>query len=161
MVFLPDRYPLPGAWQEARLTDCYHALTPLVKDVKSFLVFSFVGAATAGIYFLSLAVLLELLAVDYRVAVTIAYFLGVAFHFLTNKFVTFKNKELSGVITQLFRYAIVAGVNYVVTMLIVMLTVEKLHQPPYLGVLISVGVTVIMAYLLSKYWIFARAENRE
>jgi len=46
-------------------------------------------------------------------------------------------------------------------MMIVLLTVEKLHQPPYLGVLISVGVTVIMAYLLSKHWIFARTENRE
>jgi len=133
----------------------------LLKDVKSFLVFSFVGAATAAIYFSSLAVLLELFTINYRGAVTISYFLGVTFHFLTNKFVTFRNKESSGAVTQLFRYAFVVALNYVVTMMIVLLTVEKLHQPPYLGVLISVGVTVIMAYLLSKHWIFARTENRE
>jgi putative flippase GtrA len=133
----------------------------LLKDVKSFLVFSFVGAATAGIYFSSLAIMLEIFEIDYRIAVTISYFLGVTFHFLANKFVTFKNNELSGAITQIFRYATVAALNYVVTMLIVLLTVEKLHQPPYVGVLIAVGATVIMAYLLFKYWIFVRAENRE
>jgi putative flippase GtrA len=139
-------------------TTVIHAL---LKNRKSFLVFSLVGAATAGLYFLSLAVLLEILTVDYRVAVTISYLLGVTFQFLANKLLTFRNTELMGTIPQLFRYAAVAAFNYVLTMLIVLFTVEKLHQPPYLGVLISVGVTVIVGYLLSKHWIFAQAENRK
>ncbi|MBX9810886.1 MAG: GtrA family protein [Burkholderiales bacterium] len=139
-------------------TTVIHAL---LKDRKSFLVFSLVGAATAGIYFLALAVLLEILAIDYRVAVTISYLLGVTFQFSANKFLTFKNKELMDTIPQLFRYAAVAAFNYVLTMLIVMFTVEKLRQPPYLGVFISVGVTVIVGYLLSKHWIFAQADNRK
>lgn len=132
---------------------------PLLRDVKSFLVFSFVGAATAGIYFLSLAVLLEMFAMDYRVAVTISYSLALTFHFLTNKLITFKNKELAGSVAQVLRYAIFAAFNYVLTMIIVLLTVEKLHRPPYLGLLLSVCVTVIVGYLLSKHWIFARTEN--
>jgi putative flippase GtrA len=133
----------------------------LLKNKKSFLVFSLVGAATAGLYFLSLAVLLEILAVDYRVAVTISYLLGVTFHFSANKCLTFRNIELIGTIPQLFRYAAVAAFNYVLTMLIVLFTVEKLRQPPYLGVFISVGVTMIVGFLLSKHWIFVQVENRK
>ena len=139
-------------------TTVIHAL---LKNRKSFLVFSLVGAATAGLYFLSLAALIEILAVDYRVAVTFSYLLGVTFQFSANKLLTFKNRKLMGTIPQLFRYAAVAASNYVLTMLIVLFTVEKLHQPPYLGVLISVGVTVMVGYLLSRHWIFAQAKNRK
>lgn len=81
----------------------------MLKNAKSFLVFSLVGATGAGIYFLILAVLLEILAIDYRAAVTIAYLLGMIFHFLTNKLLTFKNRELAATTTQLFRYATVAA----------------------------------------------------
>lgn len=136
-------------------------INALLKKRISFLVFSLVGATTAGIYFVSLAVLLEKFAVDYRVAVTISYLLGVTFHFSANKLLTFKNNELMGTIPQLFRYAAVAVFNYVLTMLIVLFTVERLRQPPYLGVFISVGITAVSGYLLSKHWIFAHAEKRK
>jgi len=73
---------------------------------------------------------------DYRVAVTMSYLLGVTFHFLTINSSRSRTKSC-GAVTELFRYAIVAALNYVVTMIIVLLTVEKLHRPPYLGVLIQ------------------------
>lgn len=133
----------------------------MLKSAKSFFVFSLVGATGAGIYFLVLAVLLEVLAIDYRVAVTIAYLLGVIFHFLTNKFLTFKNRDLSDATTQLFRYAAVAAFSYVLTMLIVLFAVERLHHPPYYGVIASLAVTVVVNYLLSKHWVFAHVEGRK
>lgn len=132
----------------------------LLKNGKSFLVFSLVGATGAVIYFLCLAVLLEVLAIDYRVAVTIAYLLSLIFNFMTNKLLTFKNRELSDMTTQFYRYAAVAALSYVLTMLIVLFTVERLHHPPYFGVIASLAVTVVVNYLLSKHWVFAHEEGR-
>ena len=133
----------------------------MVKSAKSFLVFSLVGATGAGIYFLVLALLLEVLATDYRVAVTIAYSLGTIFNFLTNKLLTFKNRESSDTTIQLFRYAAVAAFSYVLTMLIVLFTVEGLHHSPYFGAIASHAVTLVVNYLLSKHWVFARVEGRK
>ena len=114
-----------------------------------------VGATGAGINFLSLAVLLEVFVIDYRVGVTVSYLLGVIFHFLTNKLLTFKNREFSNVPSQLFRYVTVAAISYVVTILIVVIVVEGLHSQPYFGVIASLAVTVVIHYMLSKHWIFA------
>lgn len=133
----------------------------LLKNTRSFLLFCFVGAATAGIYFLSLAVLLEAFGIDYRLAVTISYLFGVTFQFSTNKVLTFQDRSVAETIPQLFRYATVAVLNYLLTMLIVLFAVEKLRQPPYFGVFIAVGVTMVSGYLLSKHWIFGRSEKRK
>lgn len=133
----------------------------LFKNANSFLIFSLVGATGAGIYFLSLAGLLEVLSIDYRMAVTIAYLLGTIFNFLTNKFLTFKNRELSNTPIQLFRYAATAAFSYVLTMLIVLIAVEKLHQSPYFGAIASHVVTLIVNYLLSRHWVFAQVEGRK
>ena len=133
----------------------------LLENRRTFLVFAGVGAATAALYFSSLALQIEVLSIDYRVAVTISYLLGNVFQFSVNKLLTFKNKDLPGTLPQLFRYAAVAAFNYVLTMLIVLFVVEVLRQPPYLGVIFSIGVTMIAGYLLSKHWIFANRERGE
>ena len=131
----------------------------LAESRASFLVFCLVGAATAAIYFLSLAMLLEMFGLRYRVAVTLSYFLGISCQFLLNKLVTFKDRNFAEIVPQMLRYALVVVANYALTMLVVVFTVETLGLAPYVGVLFSVGLTVVSGFLLSKYWTFRRLDG--
>lgn len=127
---------------------------PAYRYARSFVAFSLVGAGTAGVYFITLAIFLELLRIDYRLAVSVSYFSGVMFHFFMNKLFTFKTKTPQAFVGQAFRYPVLVGVNYVLTIFVVTLTVERLNYAPYVGVLFSMGLTVVTGYLMARYWIF-------
>ena len=122
---------------------------------QSFFKFGLVGAATAAIYFLVLASLLELLKADYKLAVSIAYIVSVTFQFNANKYFTFK-AERKNVVHQLTKYLILLIINYLITMLVVRFVVEKLGLTAYHGVLASVPLIMVVGYLLSKHWIFKK-----
>src|SRR4051812_50223895 len=90
---------------------------PATSDVRLFSRFVVVGLATAAVYFALFAILEGLLGWDYRLAVSLAYIAGVAFHFIVNRNVTFNGRggHVGG---QLIRYGAVAGINYAVTILV-------------------------------------------
>jgi putative flippase GtrA len=123
---------------------------------KSFVIFSIVGLGAAGVYFGTLAVFLEYLRLDYRIAVSASYFLGVIFHFLVNKLVTFKDRTPRAFVGQALRYLVLVLVNYILTIAVVTLVVERIGYPPYVGVVFSMCLTVVTGYLVARYWIFGQ-----
>lgn len=119
---------------------------------KFFLTFLMTGGMTALIYFSVFALLWNVLHLNHIIAVSAGYLSGTTFHFFANKTFTFKAKDPQ-VLLPMFKYLILILINYIITLIIVQITLLFIPSP-YVGILFSTGATVITGYLLFKYWIF-------
>ena len=128
----------------------------LLAEWRPLLTFLIVGGVAFSVYFLVLAALLEVVRMDYRIAVTIAYGGGMIVSFCGNKYITFQHRHRAGTIWQMVRFCVVSLANYIVTMGTVVAVVEWLHQAPYLGAFISAVVSACISYLAAKYWVFKK-----
>ncbi|MEX3916234.1 GtrA family protein [Paraburkholderia sp. BR10872] len=115
--------------------------------------FGIVGAITAAIYFLVMWIANSLIGLHYLISITAAYIASTTFHFFANRHFTFGAVDESHS-NQLLRYLVMWGVNYVITIIIVSLCVKDFGLSPYIGVCISVFVTVMTGYLFSRFWVF-------
>ncbi|GAB7521230.1 GtrA family protein [Paraburkholderia sp. 2C] len=115
--------------------------------------FGFVGAITAAIYFLVMWIANSLIGLHYIISITAAYIASTTFHFLANRHFTFGATDDSHG-NQLLRYLVMWVVNYVITLGIVSFCVKNLGLSPYVGVCVSVAVTVMTGYLFSRFWVF-------
>ena len=118
-----------------------------------FLKFGLIGATTATIYFLVMWIARSLFDLNYIVAVSIAYFFSSVFHFLANRHFTFGAVEDRHE-HQLIRYLIMWAFNYMITIAIVRACVERFQFSPYVGVCVAVVFTMLIGYVLSRYWVF-------
>ena len=121
--------------------------------VKAFTKFGVVGATTAAIYFSVMWIANAGLGLNYILAVSLAYILSTAFHFIANRHFTFA-AAVGHQGQQFVRYLVLWLINYVITIGIVTLCVEKFLWSPYLGVCISVIFTMCTGYALARYWVF-------
>lgn len=126
--------------------------------IKSYIYSSFkyglVGLISACIYFSAIWMLYTNLNYHYLFSISAAYFLCNIFHFFANKKFTFKNSK--NVSFQLaYRYTLLIIINNILTLLIVFVTKEYLYISPYLGALISIGITFTIGYLVSSKFIFS------
>jgi putative flippase GtrA len=112
-----------------------------------------VGGGTAVIYAGLITVLVNYLRLDYRFGLTLAYITAVSFHFTANRYLTFRSYK-SRLLTQILRYSMAAFVNYVITLVMVFVIVDKLHQDAYVGSLVSLFLTVVLGYFFARLWIF-------
>jgi putative flippase GtrA len=119
----------------------------------TFIKFGLVGFTTAAIYFLVMWALDEILAIQYIVAVSFAYFVSTVFQFLANRHFTFDAAHGQHG-RQIFRYVLMWFINYLITILVVRLFVETLHLSPYIGVCVSVLFTMCVGYILGRFWVF-------
>ena len=115
--------------------------------------FSFVGIATAIIYFFIMWVTLDNFVFNYLISISLAYIIATCFHFLANQDFTFDAKFGRRDI-QLLKYIVLWVINYVVTLFVVNRSVEYFGLSIYLGVSASALVTVFIGYFLSRYWVF-------
>lgn len=129
-----------------------------IGEIKRFLKFGVVGAATAAIYFLILAFHLEVLRFSYTLSVSVAYIVSVVFQFIANRLFTFGTEKRS-VLTQLPRYLVLLFINYLLTILIVRFVVDKIGWTAYHGVLVAVPFIMITGYSLSKFWVYKRVRS--
>ena len=125
----------------------------LAAHIPAFSRFALVGATTAAIYFGVFALLHDIIGAGYQIAVSCGYGAGVAFHFFANRNLTFKDAD--GLMpAQLVKYAVVVGINYIVTLIVVGIAVEAFGLSPYLGVLAAVAATTLVGYALFASWVF-------
>ncbi len=133
------------------------AITQLKKTIlehnNSFVMFLMVGSLTAATY-LSLFILLsKILHGNYQIAVSISYVVSVTLHFSANRKFTFK-KQTNLLSQQLPRYLIFLIVNYLITLVFMHITVETFHFTPFIGLVLTIGATCMLSYLISKFWVF-------
>ncbi len=123
-----------------------------------FFTYLVVGGLTALIYFGLIALGIEVLKIDYRIAVSVAYAFAVSFHFLANRKFTFRVVD-NKVIRQSIRYLGVLLINYLITISVVFFLVTKHGASTYLSAAISIIVTVGVGYFASKFWVFHNKES--
>lgn len=133
-----------------------------------FLRFLLVGAFSALLQFMVLGLCLQYLKFEYQFSAILAYIASVTFHFLANRYLTFR---LCGTprIKEIGCYVILALLNFIITMSITILTVELvslspqvstlltvdiINLAPYIGTFFSIVTTIGVTFISSKYWIF-------
>jgi putative flippase GtrA len=115
--------------------------------------YGIIGATTAAIYFLVMWVADSILGFKYIAAVSIAYIISTTFHFFANKHFTFSALNERQV-HQLIRYIVMCSCNYLITIIVVGVCVNRFFLSPYIGVSVSVVFTMLTGYVLSRYWVF-------
>lgn len=124
----------------------------IAENSKPFMLFAIIGGITAGFYISIFTLLLNLFHLHYQVALAISYVFSITFYFFANRSFTFKNQN--AVSQQLPKYFIMLFFNYLATMGITYITVEILTLPPQFGIVAAIGLTFILNFLISKFWVF-------
>lgn len=113
-----------------------------------------VGASAAALQFLVLWLLLHGAGLPYQPATLLAYAASVVFHFLANRYFTFR-ASASPRGPQMLRYGVLLVLNGALTLGIVTACVEWAGTTPYAATLVAIGATVMVGFGLSRYWVFA------
>lgn len=138
-------------WNKRMLTSTFYAF--FSSDRRSVIAFLMVGALTALFNFSLFTLAWQIFHVDYQIAVTFSYVSALFFHFFMNRNITFRRSE-ERLAPQVTKYAFMAMMNYLTTLVVVEVVVNVLLLSPYFGVLIAIGVTVVSGYFMSKFWVF-------
>jgi putative flippase GtrA len=117
-----------------------------------------VGGATAALYYGLIALLYGVLEIAYLIAVSVAYAGAIAFHFLANRKVTFGVRG-GDAHSQVLRYAVLAATNYVVTILVVAVSVDLAGFGVYTGSTLAILANLATGYLGMKHWVFAASRT--
>ena len=135
-------------------------LRRLVEQYRKVILFATIGACSGTIYFALIYALMEMFALDYRLAVSIAYLVALACHFFANRQFTFRahNASLHG---HLIRYAAMLVFNYFVTILMVVVAVKLFLTTAYVGAFIAIVMNMFSNYWLLKSWIFRNLSSQE
>jgi putative flippase GtrA len=132
-----------------------HLYCYVIANKRAIFLFLLVGALSATVNLASFAFLWQYCGLNYQIAVSIAYTLSVALHFVANRKLTFQSDH-TYFLLQMPRYFTMLFINYLITLGITRLVVETLHLTPYLGIVLSIGVTMNVSYLMLRYWVFPR-----
>ena len=115
--------------------------------------FLIIGYLTFVIYYSILWICFDYLTLPYPEAVAIAYSVGIIYHFLGNRKVTF-NANKSKLSIQIFRYILLALLNYVIQLCAIKLCYEIYKINFYISTFIGVILTMATGYILMNYWVF-------
>lgn len=114
-----------------------------------------IGVIVASVYFGLIYLLIDELAIQYMIAVSISYVTAVSLHFILNRLITFKAS--SGRLgKQSFRYLGLLIINYTISLVIVYLSVSFAGFSPYFGACTAVIATFFSGYIISSRWVFKR-----
>lgn len=127
----------------------------IIKHSPEFFRFALVGACTAGVFFGLFALFYNTLGIVYYISQTIAFIGSVLFQYLANRLFTFKlHHKIPH--SHFVKYLLVLLLNYLVIISITCIAVEYLKYSPYIGILLSVGVTVFLSFGLNRFWVFKK-----
>jgi putative flippase GtrA len=127
--------------------------TAIKQNIRSISMFLVVGALSALINFSSFTLLWKVIGINYQVAVVASYILSVIFHFIANRRFSFKSHG-ADFSQHLFKYLLMISLNCGINFLIVRIVVEFAHLSPYIGLVLGIGVTMNISYILLRYWVF-------
>ena len=117
--------------------------------------FGLVGGATYLLTIGAFGLFHSALCVNRLLAATVAYFIGVAFHFTANKLFTFANRDKC-LRRQVVRYVAVCLINYLLSMVCLEALVRAFHVSATLAFSLSVAATTFFGFVTLRFWVFAR-----
>jgi len=115
--------------------------------------FIVVGFLTLGINVCCFHIFYRAIGLDYKIAISLAYVITVVSHFLLHRFFTFDAEE-QALIHHTWKYLLMLGLNYLVFLGVVWMTVEVLKVSPYFGVAGSTAVTAAISFFMMKHFVF-------
>lgn len=124
-----------------------------MNNVKQFFLFLTVGSISAVVNFFTFFCTFNLMNLDYRFSVSIAYILSVVVHFLGNRYFTFQSHRQHS-FSQIKRYMVLLLINYCLTLATVTTSVALLHLSPYIGIVLAIALTVGIGFIISKKYVF-------
>lgn len=124
-----------------------------MNNVKQFFLFLMVGSISAIVNFFTFFCTFNLMNLDYRFSVSIAYILSVVVHFIGNRYLTFQSYHQHS-FSQIKRYIVLLLINYCLTLAIVTTSVAFLHVSPYIGIALAIAFTVGIGFIISKTYVF-------
>lgn len=126
------------------------------RERRSIIWFWTIGIMTFILQYISYRILVSLCVFNYRISVSVSYIVAVAFHFFMNRNLTFQSRN-GNVYSELLRYVSMVCINCLITITVVEITVRQLLLSPDIGLVLSMAVTVVSGYLLSRLWVFRDA----
>jgi len=112
-----------------------------------------VGLVTFGIYFSCFHIFYGVIALGYKLAVSIAYVVTVMSHFLLHRFFTFGAGD-QDLVHHTWKYLLMLALNYGISLLAVWVTVEVVKVSPYFGVVASTAATACVSFFVMKHFVF-------
>ena len=120
--------------------------------------FGVVALVTFALYFFLVWLFYGKTGLDYRIAVTYAYFITVVAHFILNRWFTYRQKGRPR-LPDTAKYCIMLFFNYLITLGVTTTTVELLALTPYYATVFSTFATASSSFLLMKYFVFVQKEG--
>ena len=120
-----------------------------------FLKFCFIGATGTILSLSILYILTEYFTLEYWIASPIGYFIGITNNFIWNRRFTFEKTE-KAILIEYAEYIlsmIVGAVGYWIS---TVLLTEVFSVWYFLSAILSVGVSTIIDFTLSKIWVFKK-----
>jgi putative flippase GtrA len=113
-----------------------------------------VGFTTFGIYVSTFHLSYDSFQLDYKLAASIAYIITITSHFLLHRLFTFSamGQEVGH---NMWRYVLMLAINYVIMMIVMWLTITVINTSPYLGLVASTSITMVLNFLMMKYFVFS------
>jgi putative flippase GtrA len=121
------------------------------EKVFRFVRFATVGVTVAAIDFGSVAIFSRFLAP--LIAVTVAYFIGVACHFLLNKFWVFRCRR-SDYLKQLLQYGAVILNSWIITIIVVHVCLSTFTSNVLVAKLVAIPCATMCNFLLMQLVVF-------
>lgn len=116
--------------------------------------FLIVGISTFIINFGLVFLLDKFIHLNYKLSITIAYFLTLIAHFILNRSFTFKIYHFDR--SHLIKYSILPIVNFFISFFMAIFVVETLHLPPHYSVFFATSISAVISYTFMKYFVFLK-----
>lgn len=122
--------------------------------------FNLVGVLNTLVDFLIYTVLFSL-GVNYLLAQVVAYAGGMTNSYLFNRYWTFAQAGVKSGIGTMARFAVVNGITLGVSLLLLYLLGEKAGIHPLTAKVLVVGITMVINFTGTKFWVFRQSNNRK
>jgi putative flippase GtrA len=130
-----------------------------IPEKNTLIIFVVIGALTAIIYFSLFNLFFQKFKLNYKISFSIAYILSIGFYFFTNRKYSFQEHK-SKLQPQLVKYIAMIGINYLITLLILQIIVKILLLSPVFGLVLAAGITFLISYILSRFWVFSKKQKQ-
>ncbi len=124
---------------------------------RKFLIYGAVGTFVTGMKLLALFLLRNIVGIQEYISITIAYIVAVMLHYFLNKHITFMVKERKIMNVMTLKYLMTLFVSFSVYAGNIFLLNKICGLPFYPSVVISLGISYIVNYVLYEKIVFVQA----
>ena len=128
-------------------------------NLNTIIKFGTMGILTTLVYLLFIYIFYDLLLLDYKVSISLAYIIGVIFQFISNQTFTFQVKKISFVHVK--KYSFLPVINYIHTLFTSLIIVGQLNYTPYISAILSTIISAIISFFTLNILCFKKQVSKK